>query len=142
MLNSRQQAGDTIIEVMLSLAIVGMVIGVSFATASRALRTGRFAQEQSQAVQLAQGQLEKVKYVAGDPTKPAYAALFSAPGTFCLDDTLARLGSCTNVSNLYTVQVTYGGAPSDTFTARVTWAREETGAAPGEVSIAYRVHKQ
>lgn len=55
------QTGDTIIEVLLSMAIVGMVIGLSFAAANKSIKTGRAAQEQTEALALAQAQIERIK---------------------------------------------------------------------------------
>lgn len=77
----RTQAGDTIIEVMIALAIVGAVIGTSYAISARSLRTGRQAQERTEALKLVESQIELLKAAA-----PAQkATLFSSPaGNFCV----------------------------------------------------------
>jgi len=56
----RKQNGDTLIEVMIALAIIGSVIAISYATASRALRTGRAAQERTEAVKFVESQVESL----------------------------------------------------------------------------------
>jgi type II secretory pathway pseudopilin PulG len=58
------KAGDTIIEVLLSLAVLGMVIGTSYAIASRSLKRAQQAQERTQATKLVEGQIDRIKYIS------------------------------------------------------------------------------
>ncbi len=105
--------GDTLVEVMLALAIIGLVLGFSYATASRALRVGRFAQEQTEALKVAEAQVERLKYIAS-LTDAGRAAIFDAAAgqtTFCLDDNFNKVltssptyaAKCSNLNGLYTV---------------------------------------
>jgi prepilin-type N-terminal cleavage/methylation domain-containing protein len=55
------QAGDTIVEVLVVLAILGLALSISYATANRSLLNVRQAQEHAQALQLVQGQLEQFR---------------------------------------------------------------------------------
>jgi type II secretory pathway pseudopilin PulG len=58
----RQAAkGDTIVEVLMSIAIVGAVIAGAYALASRSLAEGVSASEHSQAIKMAESQVEALK---------------------------------------------------------------------------------
>ena len=52
------QAGDTIVEVMIVLAVLGLAIGIAYAAANRSLENARQAQENAEAVQLATTEYE------------------------------------------------------------------------------------
>lgn len=58
------KTGDTIIEVLLSLAVLGMVIGTAYAIASRSLKRAQQAQERTQATKLVEGQIDRIKYLS------------------------------------------------------------------------------
>ena len=141
-----KQAGDTLVEIMLAIAIVGMVLGASYATATRALRTGRFAQEQTEALKLAESQLEKVKYIATTSPAPGTTNdVFNAnagQNVFCIDDNFTKVAStaaaCMNISGLYNIAVTYTLADS-LFNVAVTWQRPQ--ATDGIVQVSYRLYK-
>lgn len=88
---ARYSAGDTLVEVMIALAIIGSVIAISYSTASRSLKVGRQAQERIEALKLAEGQVETLKLVGnnGNPLRAQlYSAVYSrasgAPQSFCL----------------------------------------------------------
>jgi len=147
------QAGDTIIEVMLAVAVVGMVVGASYSIATKALRTGRFAQEQTEALKLSETQLEKLKYKAslyraGESTTGTIFDTASAEQNFCLDDDLTFTkittanslynARCSGVSGLYTMLVTYDGV--DLYESSVSWDAPTGNRAV--VSISYRLFKQ
>lgn len=53
--------GDTIVEVLMSIAIVGAVIAGAYALAGRSLAEGVSASEHSQAIKLAEAQIETLK---------------------------------------------------------------------------------
>lgn len=54
----QRDRGDTLVEVLLAMSVIGLVLGASYAIANRSLATGRNAQEQTEAVKLAESQLE------------------------------------------------------------------------------------
>ena len=85
------QAGDTIVEVLLAIAVVSVVLGGAFVSASHSLRGSQLTQERTEALKWVEGQVESLKFVLeDDPVKAAQ--IFSLPvggGTaFCLDDAL------------------------------------------------------
>jgi type II secretory pathway pseudopilin PulG len=77
-----EQRGDTIVEVLIALAVLGSALGLSYATANRSLAGARQAQEHSEALQIAQGQLELLRSQA-----TANPGLFTTghPTYFCMD---------------------------------------------------------
>jgi len=58
------QAGDTIIEVLLALAVTVTVLTGAYVVANRALKIGRLAQERTEATKIAQGQIEAIASLA------------------------------------------------------------------------------
>lgn len=103
----KKQQGDTLIEVMIALAIIGSVIAISYATASRALRTGRAAQERTEAVKLVESQVESLKVVAATPAKKlilfAPSPSLVVEPTFCVD----------SATNIYTENALPADVTSD-----------------------------
>ena len=98
-----RQRGDTLIEVMIALAIVATVISISYATASRALRTGQAAQERTEALKLAEGQIETLKSAAAAPLTKVFGTSGPSSPTdpsFCVGINSAVTGG------VYTEQLT------------------------------------
>jgi type II secretory pathway pseudopilin PulG len=100
----RKRNGDTIIEVLLSIAIVGAVITGAYALASRSLAEGVSASEHSQAIKLAESQVEALKSRQRDAgTRPNFwnqfapqpnpisAATLKSFNNFCLDTTATAM---------------------------------------------------
>ncbi len=77
------QAGDTIVEVLIVTAVLGLVLAGSYAIASRSLKGMRASQERGEALKLAEGQIESIKtaVAAGTPGVVQYGAR----NVFCLD---------------------------------------------------------
>jgi prepilin-type N-terminal cleavage/methylation domain-containing protein len=91
----KAQRGDTIIEVMIVLAVLGLAIGIAYATANRSLLNARQAQENSQATAAAQAQVELLVSIGctsgnpncdlNDPLNPGYGLLHPpGGGPFCI----------------------------------------------------------
>jgi prepilin-type N-terminal cleavage/methylation domain-containing protein len=79
--NSR---GDTIIEVLFAMAIVGVVLAAAYSIASKNLQTSQFARERSQATQIASTQIELIKNLRNAPTPTP------PNSSFCIDITAAN----------------------------------------------------
>lgn len=81
--NRSKQAGDTIIEVLIAVMVVGMAITISYAIANRSLRISRHAQERNEAAKLAAGQIEQLKALASSNDNKG---IFDNNGVFCITD--------------------------------------------------------
>lgn len=64
----RSQGGDTIIEVMIALVLLGLAFGISYATANRALQMSQNSQEHTQALQIIASQAELARSGANNPS--------------------------------------------------------------------------
>lgn len=82
------KTGDTIIEVLLTMAVLGIVLAGAYAATTRSLNNIYRAQERVEALKLVEGQLE-VLDLLGKSTKPADVAsptnIFGATHVFCID---------------------------------------------------------
>lgn len=128
--------GDTIVEVLLSIAIVSSVLGGAFISANRSLRGAQVSQERGEALKLVEGQLERVKAASKDDSKAS--AVFGATGDFCLDDALVPQPPCSQgPEGRYTLAIRRTG---DAFTASARW--DKIGGGPQEeVVIMYRAYQ-
>lgn len=74
--NSR---GDTIVEVLIASAVIGLMLTGSYITINSSLKNSRQAREHSEALKIAESQIEGLRSMAGD------TALFTgAPQYFCI----------------------------------------------------------
>lgn len=105
-MNKLNKRGDTIVEVMIAIVILGAAIGGAFAVANKSQQNAQANHERYQAQLLANQQAEYFRshyatFVAsGD--RASYPS--SLPGTFCFDSSANPTGSCVN--GLYTIQIT------------------------------------
>ncbi|HSX47618.1 MAG TPA: hypothetical protein VLF63_02480 [Patescibacteria group bacterium] len=115
------QIGDTIIEVMVTLALLGLALSISYATARRSLLNTRQAHENNLATELAQTESEALFFLAPNSTPSNLIAatnLFSQDTPFCIPDLTSAspintvLSNCTvdtngnyGAGNLYSIQI-------------------------------------
>lgn len=128
---TRSQGGDTIVEVLISLAVLGLIIAGSFSIVNSALRNSRQAQERAEATKLAESQVEIIK-TNPENVPAATPFCFSATGTvatltgvppdFTTDDYSVYPAACKgrNTSGLYNVFITRQDAR---YTINVRWDR-------------------
>lgn len=98
--------GDTIVEVMIALAVISLTVALSYATAQRSLRIGQRAQERTEALKVAESQLEALRIEPGLPgndsgDNDAYLADYTSSHTFCVaasGTNLFKQGSVTDDS--------------------------------------------
>lgn len=125
------QVGDTIVEVMICLAIIAMVISGAYASASESLRVGQRAQERTEALKLAEAQLEKIKYLSSSATSDIYT---DPALPFCIINDSTKIG-ITNIADYtaasynaclqqtrYHVSVVYTTG-DNLFTVQAVWER-------------------
>lgn len=111
------RAGDTIVEVLISIAVLGLVLGFAYNLALVSGRDVEIAQEHSQAVQLAQGQIEYLRQYYQDGKSISQTGCFdsSSPTTFT-----TTLSNCTT-SNLPGGKFSVSPPSSNIFTITVQW---------------------
>lgn len=134
-LHSRQ-SGDTIIEVLLAMSVIGLVMGAAFGIANRSVQIGQDAQERTEALKIAESQLEIFKSEFAGNTD-LQTQLEDSP--FCLDNSTAILAiiessepECSGINGngqtgLYKVSIIPPGDeindPTRAYEFRVTWTR-------------------
>jgi len=79
----KDQRGDTIVEVLLAVAVLGAVLGGAFVAANRNSLVNRSSQERLEAVKVGEAQLERLKAMAA--SADSSSTIFSAPANFCID---------------------------------------------------------
>lgn len=157
----RQQAGDTIIEVLMAMAVMAAILSGAYNMAGKSLTAGRHAQERGEGLKLAESQVELVKVARGNntvlPSGPqrfcmANATTVTSPGTLngalpALDaDNFATYtsgaASCvmdsdrtSGAGKRYNVSVSNN---TNTFTVSVRW--ERLGGGRDEMQLIYRVY--
>jgi type II secretory pathway pseudopilin PulG len=131
--NNLNSVGDTIVEVLIVLAVLSLAFAIASATASRGLSQSRNAEEHSQALGLLSSQIEQLRTaVANHSNQP-----FATPGiAFCMvnastivpftggadiDDLSSYPSACvpTTSNGFYHVSGVLNG--NNTFTFRVRW---------------------
>ncbi|MDB5170236.1 MAG: hypothetical protein JWN82_632 [Candidatus Saccharibacteria bacterium] len=60
----RSSAGDTIVEVLIAMAVASAVLGGAYAVVNHTLANSRQAQEHAEALKIAQGQVERISALA------------------------------------------------------------------------------
>jgi type II secretory pathway pseudopilin PulG len=156
--------GDTIIEVMVVLVLIGFALSIAYATASESIIETRQAEENAQATTYVASQIEELRLAAeqdtNDQNSPNYSNannVFAAQKPFCLDPTLTisnpnpPSSNCTDNNSLFSV-VIYNcdllGNNSecatttpltDTFIVYATWP-DVAGDGTDSVTQVYRGH--
>lgn len=81
--------GDTIVEVLLAMAIAGFAIGISYATANRSLQQGITAGEHNEALNIIENQATNLKLRFLNTDAADFNSNFASKNHFCLDSTAA-----------------------------------------------------
>ncbi|HEX7633092.1 MAG TPA: prepilin-type N-terminal cleavage/methylation domain-containing protein [Candidatus Saccharimonadales bacterium] len=154
-LKRRNQRGDTIVEVMIVLAVLGSAIGISYATANRSLLNARQAQESARATVIAQSQVEELRALAPISDSHNDNYIYSSALPFCLnrnnsgnvvrfDSAIVYPDNCKYDQTTdfeYDVKITYDNTSGDDkFTISVVYA-DILGEGQDSVTLTYRVHQ-
>ncbi len=91
------QNGDTIVEVMIAMAVASLVIGSAYSISNKSLANSRQAQEHSEAARIAQSQLEQIRQFARSSTTSSL--LFQDNKSFCIG-TNGQLTEFTQISKV------------------------------------------
>jgi type II secretory pathway pseudopilin PulG len=76
-------SGDTIVEVLLALAVIGAVLGGAYVTANRNTQTNIGSQERLTAIKLGESQLERLKATV-ETQELTPTAVLNRSSTFCI----------------------------------------------------------
>ncbi len=142
----RLQRGDTIIEVMLAMAIIGAVLGAAFGIANRNMQIAQTSKERTEALKLAESQIELLK--AGYEADSSIVSSAFSQG-FCMrydGSTIQALpaedASQCPKQGLYTIRIDKPdpltiGSP---YVVQITWDRIGTSSTePGNVTLYYKL---
>jgi type II secretory pathway pseudopilin PulG len=154
------QRGDTIVEVLISIAVVSMILGGAFVLTNRSLQATRGAQERGNAMKVIEAQLESVKSIAGGENSndvmgagvpspfciaPSNLAVVTTTGNNCKFNSLGNNnnGSSEPVFNVAITRTAVNGGEGYTFTITNTWnsITAKSGAAQERATMSYRIYK-
>lgn len=133
--------GDTIIEVLLAIAVVSAVLGGAYVSANRSLNGSRQSQERAEALKFVEGQLETLSAAAAQGP-----AIFTGTNTFCFNDTDGNAldkdtAPCLKgPSNRYRLTIRRDVSGNE-FAVRAEWDRIGSNAAE-QMEIVYRVYEE
>lgn len=141
MFSSRfSQRGDTIIEVLVAIAVVSSVVITAFSVVNRTTKNTRQAQEHSASLKLVESQVERLKLLAANPSPGPNSDVFSTTGDFCISDAGAVVlisspfpSACVQGVNEQRLSISRNG---EIFTARAVWEGPVSG--EDRVEIIYR----
>ena len=145
------QTGDTIVEVLVAIAVAGAVLGGAYSLINANVKSNQLAQERSNAVKIAESQVERLR---------SYVNAVSLPsGNFCFKESngdFQRISAASipsnrdsdypvecrhdegSVQNRYLTGIVTGSDPN-TFTVYVNW--DDPTGTRAQASIAYKVYK-
>lgn len=139
---NNNQKGDTIIEVLIVLAVLGLAISISYATANRSLINARQAQESSKATVLLQSQIEGLRTLAPlSATNPAKNIFQPVANLYCIDgsgNVVSSVGDpnpCT-FDGIYVVSIKH---ESNSFVLKAVWD-DVSGQGKASASMTYRIY--
>jgi type II secretory pathway pseudopilin PulG len=118
----RHHHGDTIVEVMIVLAILGMALGISYATASASLNATQQAQEATQATSLLQSQIEDLRSLSAVQDPDQSHDIYNT-SDFCMSggsQPTVEMTTASCVHGIYTIAIAYDKT-TDIFSAKATW---------------------
>lgn len=130
-LSKHSERGDTLVEVLMSIAIVGMALGAAYSLANRSLQQGLSAREHTEALALAQGQIERLKAV-NKQASDTFNNNYRTTQPFCITGAPTALAKTVGTAcdaydgSQYRVHITYEDdepvpVGRGIFTISVTW---------------------
>jgi prepilin-type N-terminal cleavage/methylation domain-containing protein len=117
----RNQRGDTIVEVLIAIAVISLVLAGAYATVRKSTATMQDTQERGEAQKLVEGQLELMRHYYA-----AKSASFPASGDWCLgQDGSINAGNAFNNVCISTdpaaYKTTIKPAGAGTYAVSATW---------------------
>lgn len=124
------ERGDTLVEVLIAIAVSSLILGGAFVVTNRSLQSTRDAQERGNALKVTESQIERIKNIVA--TNPDSLFGGSAPASFCISSAgavvtstnaacaVSAAGTATTAEPVYHLVATRSG---NTFTVQNTWAK-------------------
>jgi type II secretory pathway pseudopilin PulG len=155
--------GDTIIEVLIVLAVLSLAFSISLTTASRGLQQSRTAEEHAAATGLIQQQVEELRAAIADQNTAVFDHADSSSNpkdSFCMNSTTDQPTTNFSIPATYTGETNYGEynstctsgffnesityiagaqASDNYFNVRVRWPGEGS-LGPQESSLVYKIN--
>lgn len=140
------ERGDTIVEVLISIAVVSLILGGAYVTTNRSLQASRAAQERTNASKIAEGQIEAIK----DLSNSNPGQIYGSSTQFCVNLANSTTVATSNVAckvdsnaNPTTTQpvynITVNRQGTDTFTVEVKWDSIVNKNQQDNVTMTYRI---
>jgi type II secretory pathway pseudopilin PulG len=145
----RNQRGDTIVEVLISIAVISLILGGAYVTTSNSLLAERGAQERTDATKLVQSQIESLKNMADSGNTEIFnSSGFCITGGNTVTTSINTNNNCkfsATGSNGNTTQPVYFisiARNNNTFTISNSWTAIEGGSTTDNVQMVYKVYAQ
>ena len=134
------QIGDTMVEVLISMAIVSMILGGAYVTSNKSLISIRDAQEHVDALKLASAEVELVKAITPTSGILCYT-LDGTIQTISANCTLTNTGAInlTNIQPSYKVAITVDA--TGTYKVQINWDTVSGLINGGNVEMYYRADR-
>ncbi|MDB5185917.1 MAG: hypothetical protein JWL85_440 [Candidatus Saccharibacteria bacterium] len=138
-LKALRQRGDTIVEVLIAIAVISLILGGAYASSRKSLQTTRSSQERGEVTKYVEQQVELLKSAVKNPS----SNVFTMPGSFCLDSNLIAQGASNAICRKsgpgsgYALSITRNAS---TFTVTGTWDKID-GSGSNQVQIVYRTYQ-
>jgi len=136
MMKILNHTGDTIVEVLIAIAIVSVVLGGAYVSANNSLTGTRQAQERGESLKLAEEQIERLSEAKINP------AVFTQTN-FCINNTLQLKPdtdpACQQAPQGGVVYKTSIARTGNTFTINNSWERAG-GGGNEQLSLIYRLY--
>ncbi len=140
----RQKArGDTIVEVILATALITTAIGLAYSMSNRNLGNGVSAGQRSQALSVAEAQIERIKnaYLSNSPILVTYksAVPFCILGNGLEENASPTDSKCKNFGGSpYSVSINYNSTTL-VFTADVSWSSNSNSSGQDQLTLYYKL---
>lgn len=144
------QRGDTIVEVLISIAVVSLILGGAFVTTNRSQTGVRNSQEHGEALKLVGAQLEQLRADAAKAAPTVFAqavpfcmyndAAVSTTGATAADCKQSSAGNPTSTEPIYRLSIDRTSSNGGyLFTVKADWDQISGGTA--EETMVYRLYQ-
>jgi prepilin-type N-terminal cleavage/methylation domain-containing protein len=141
------QRGDTIVEVLIAIAVISSVLGGAYTITNKNVKNSQHAQEQSRAAKIAETQIEQLKSYIASGSLPSAGTNFCFPstasatptqfGTAALPAADAVYDPACRIETKYMTGIKQQPA-SDNYTVYISW--DGPSGNRSQVSMAYKVY--